>query len=154
MLYGFRIPELNKEVEADPELRPILILTSNSEQNLPDAFLRRCIYYHIPLPDRTRLDEIVRSRIPSISSAQENSMLLDSGLDFFQEVRGLDLRKPPSTAELLNWLQTLEGYGVQPNMKVIDSPEPLQKSLNTLAKTQEDLANLTAWVQDNFLKSS
>ena len=150
----FRIPELNEEVEANPELRPVLILTSNSEQNLPDAFLRRCIYYHIPLPDRTRLADIVRTRIPGISPPQKNSLLLDSGLDFFQKVRELDLRKPPSTAELLNWLQTLEGCGVQPDKKVMDDPEALRKSLSTLAKTQEDLANLTAWVQGTFLKTS
>ena len=112
------------------------------------------VYYHIPLPDRTRLADIVRSRIPGISPTQENSLFLDSGLDFFQEVRGLDLRKPPSTAELLNWLQTLEGYGVQPDEKILDAPEPLRESLSTLAKTKEDRANLTAWVQETFLKSS
>jgi MoxR-like ATPase len=150
----FRIPELNDVVEADPKLRPVLIITSNSEQNLPDAFLRRCIYYHIPLPDRTRLTDIVRKRLPGISHIHESSLLLDSGLDFFYEVQKLGLRKPPSTAELLNWLQTLEGYKVEPTMKVIDAPEPLRKSLSTLAKTQEDLANLTAWVEATFVKSS
>ncbi len=150
----FRIPELNREIEADPELRPVLILTSNSEQNLPDAFLRRCIYYHIPLPDRARLADIVRNRIPGVSPGQKNSFLLDSGLDFFHAVRGLDLRKPPSTAELLNWLQTLEGYGVKPDMKVTEARELLDKSLSTLAKTQEDLKNLTNWVEKTFLTSS
>lgn len=152
----FRIPELDmdEEIEADPSLRPVLVLTSNSEQNLPDAFLRRCIYYHIPLPDRTRLAEIVRSRLPDISPAQANSPLLDSALDFFLEVRELDLRKPPSTAELLNWLQTLEQYGVRQDRKVSDDPEPLEKSLSTLAKTQEDRVYLTNWVQEKFLKGS
>ena len=150
----FRIQELNIEVEADSQFRPVLICTSNSEQNLPDAFLRRCIYYHIPLPGRTRLASIVRSRVPGISPTQENSLLLDSGLDFFHAVRELDLRKLPSTAELLNWLQTLEGYGVQPDQQVKDAPEPLQKSLSTLAKTQEDLAALSRWVYGTFLRSS
>lgn len=150
----FRIPELNREVEADPDLRPVLVLTSNSEQNLPDAFLRRCIYYHIPLPDRARLADIVRRRIPGINPAQENSLLLDSGLDFFQKVRSLDLRKPPSTAELLNWLQTLEGYGVKPEMQVKHARDLLLKSLSTLAKTQEDRKNLTDWVEKTFLQFS
>lgn len=150
----FHIPELNEEVEADPELRPVLVLTSNSEQNLPDAFLRRCIYYHIPLPDRTRLAEIVRSRLSGVSPAQENSLLLDSALDLFHEVRELDLRKPPSTAELLNWLQTLEHYGVDKNRKVTDAPEPLKKSISTLAKTQEDRNMLMTWVQERFAKHS
>jgi MoxR-like ATPase len=142
----FHIPELNDKVEANPELRPVLVLTSNSEQNLPDAFLRRCIYCHIPLPERTRLAEIVRSRLPDISPMQENSPLLDSALDFFQEVRELELRKPPSTAELLNWLQTLEEYGVEQNSQVTKALEPLRKSLSTLAKTQEDRNSLTTWV--------
>jgi MoxR-like ATPase len=85
----FNIPELDlqKDIQADPELRPILILTSNSEQNLPDAFLRRCIYYHIPLPGQTRLADIIRSRLPGVAVTTENTLLLDSALDFFQEVR-------------------------------------------------------------------
>ncbi len=151
----FRIPELNmnKEIEADPALRPVLILTSNSEQNLPDAFLRRCIYYHIPLPNRTRLAEIVRNRLPGVCHTEANSVFLDSGLDFFQEVRDLDLRKQPSTAELLNWLQTLEGYGVTPEQKVQEVQEPLLKSLTTLAKTEEDRVMLNDWVRETFLKS-
>jgi MoxR-like ATPase len=142
----FHIPELNDKVEANPELRPVLVLTSNSEQNLPDAFLRRCIYYHIPLPERTRLAEIVRSRLPDISRMQENSPLLDSALDLFQAVRELELRKPPSTAELLNWLQTLEEYGVPQHSIVTDAPDSLRKSLSTLAKTQEDSATLATWI--------
>lgn len=148
----FYIPELNDDVEADPKLRPVLVLTSNSEQNLPDAFLRRCIYYHIPLPERTRLAEIVRSRLPDISPPQESSLLLDSALDFFQEVRGLELRKPPSTAELLNWLQTLQKYGIPQNSKVTEAPDPLRKSLSTLAKTQEDSNTLATWVDATFPK--
>lgn len=152
----FNIPELDlqEDIQADPELRPILILTSNSEQNLPDAFLRRCIYYHIPLPDRARLADIIRRRLPGTVANSANTVLLDSALDFFHEVRKLGLRKPPSTAELLNWLQTLEGYGVQPDNKVTDRPGPLRKSLTTLAKTQEDLETLTSWVESTVLTSS
>ncbi|WP_413935835.1 AAA family ATPase [Nitrospira sp. BLG_1] len=150
----FSIPELDAKVRTNPKLRPVLILTSNSEQNLPDAFLRRCIYYHIPLPDRRRLAEIIRSRLPGIGATQNNSVLLDSALDFFREVRDLELKKPPSTAELLNWLQTLEHYGVEQNRKVSEAPEPLRKSLSTLAKTQEDRDYLTTWVDKNFLKGS
>lgn len=150
----FSIPELSAKVKTNPELRPVLILTSNSEQNLPDAFLRRCIYYHIPLPDQARLAEIVRSRLPSIGATQDNSVLLDSALDFFREVRDLELRKPPSTAELLNWLQTLEHYGVEQSSNVAEAPESLKKSLSTLAKTQEDREYLTTWVQQTFLKGA
>ncbi len=150
----FRIPELNREVEADPALRPVLILTSNSEQNLPDAFLRRCIYYHIPLPDRERLADIVRSRVPGVTPAKDNSVLLDSGLDFFDEVRGLDLRKPPSTAELLNWFQVLEKSGIPDTAKVREVHEALITSLPTLAKTKDDRDILTEWVRETFLKTT
>ena len=149
----FRIPELNKEVEADPALRPVLIMTSNSEQNLPDAFLRRCIYYHIPLPDRDRLVNIIGKRVPGVTTDQENAVLLDSGLDFFEEVRGLDLRKPPSTAELLNWFQTLEKSGVPVTAKIREVPEALRTSLSALAKTKDDRDNLIQWVDQTFLKS-
>ncbi len=149
----FRIPELNEEVEADPALRPVLIMTSNSEQNLPDAFLRRCIYYHIPLPDRDRLVNIIGKRVPGVTTDQENAVLLDSGLDFFEEVRGLDLRKPPSTAELLNWFQTLEKSGVPVTAKIREVPEALRTSLSALAKTKDDRDNLIQWVDQTFLKS-
>lgn len=148
----FNIPELDARVKANPELRPVLILTSNSEQSLPDAFLRRCIYYHIPLPPKRVLARIVRRRLPEISSVQENSPLLDSAIDFFEYVRGMGLQKPPSTAELLDWLQTLERDGVEHNITVRDAPEPLKKSLSTLAKTQEDRDKLTTWVKETFLK--
>ncbi|MDH5428421.1 MAG: MoxR family ATPase [Nitrospirota bacterium] len=150
----FRIPELNEEVKANPELRPVLILTSNSEQNLPDAFLRRCIYYHIPLPDRHRLAEIVRNRVPGICQGQDNSLLLDSALDMFEEVRKLDLRKKPSTAELLNWLQVLEGYGAKPEEPVKAASDALRNSLSALAKTKEDRPRLMDWVEKTVLASS
>jgi MoxR-like ATPase len=61
---AFRIPELgNPLVRADPEIAPVLVLTSNSERHLPDAFLRRCAYYHIPFPDDERLERIVEARL-------------------------------------------------------------------------------------------
>jgi hypothetical protein len=60
----FRVPELeNRRIDAAEDLLPVLVLTSNSEKNLPDAFLRRCIFYNIPFPDRDRLVEIVTARL-------------------------------------------------------------------------------------------
>ena len=150
----FRIPELNKEVEADPALRPVLIITSNSEQNLPDAFLRRCIYYHIPPQERSQLAKIICNRVPGVTPTQENHVLLDSGLDFFEEVRRLDLRKPPATAELLNWFQILADSGVPVTAKIREIPEVLTTSLPTLAKTKDDRDILTAWVRETFLKTT
>jgi MoxR-like ATPase len=97
----FAIPELGgREVQADPELRPIVVVTSNSERALPDAFLRRCIYYHIPFPDEARLEAIVGARLGLPAEAP----ILADALRVFTRLRGLGLRKPPSTAELINLL--------------------------------------------------
>lgn len=152
-----RVPELgepeieNAGVTADSKLRPVLILTSNSEKNLPDAFLRRCIYYHIPFPDRDRLAEIIRKRVPAYRDRTVRNVLLDSALEFFLRIRALELRKPPSTAELLNWLQSLDQWGASPGQKLEECEGPLKKSLSTLAKTREDLEELTRFVTD-YLK--
>ena len=81
-------------------------------------------------------------------------MLLDSGLDFFEEVRRLDLRKPPATAELLNWFQILADSGVPVTAKIREIPEVLTTSLPTLAKTKDDRDILTAWVRETFLKTT
>lgn len=146
----FRIPELgNEEIKAAEGFHPCLIITSNSEQNLPDAFLRRCIYYHIHPPTREKLIRIIRGRIPTVSPADKNSPLLDSTLDFFEKIhKDLSLRKKPATAELLDWLQTLQGYGVQDSQELHQVSQHLQNSLGTLAKTQEDLAVLHTWVAE------
>jgi MoxR-like ATPase len=137
---SFRIPELRGvEVVADPALRPILVLTSNSEKNLPDAFLRRCIFHHIPFPDRGRLVQIVESRMASFRG---HGALLDSGLDFFFEVRKLNLAKPPSTAELLNWLQALTELGATPDRAHKDFRDRIPRSLSTLAKTPADVQDV------------
>ena len=153
---SFRMTELDNElVTADPELRPILILTSNSEQNLPDAFLRRCIYYHIPSPDKTRLTKIVCNRMANMNESHESCALLDSALDFFIDVQDkVDLTRKPATAELLNWLQALEAYGVSLDMTIMSAPESLKKSLPTLAKTKDDAEKLTKWVESILPQAS
>jgi MoxR-like ATPase len=137
---SFRIPELrNVELTADLALRPVLVLTSNSEKNLPDAFLRRCVFYNIPFPDPGRLVAIVASRLPTFRDGARP--LLDSAIELFLDVRK-NLRRPPSTAELINWLQALREYGAVPEKPVAASPEALRKSASTLAKTREDVDEL------------
>lgn len=145
--FSFRIPELgNEEIVADPSYRPILILTSNSEKNLPDAFLRRCIYYHIPFPDKTRLTEIIRARVQTTNEAPSLTPFLDSALDFFLSIRTIGLQKPPSTAELINWLQTLGEWGADPAQKVTEQISLLGRSLSTLAKNASDLQSLQTYI--------
>jgi len=138
---AFRIPEIgNLELRAERSMRPVLVLTSNSERNLPDAFLRRCVFYNIPFPDRARLADIIQTRLPALKDGA--SPLLDSALDFFLELRQMGLRKPPSTAELINWLHSLVRSGAAPDKPLKAAGEALLKSASTLAKTQDDAAEL------------
>lgn len=140
---SFRIPEAgNAELKAATALRPVLVLTSNSERNLPDAFLRRCIFYNIPFPDRTRLAQIINARLPAFRDGA--SPLLDSALDLFIELREAGLRKPPSTAELINWLQTLLQFGAAPGKPLKASGDALRRSASTVGKTQDDAAELAS----------
>ncbi|MEO8628660.1 MAG: MoxR family ATPase [Betaproteobacteria bacterium] len=146
---AFRIPQLgNVEVQADRALRPVLVLTSNSEKNLPDAFLRRCVFFNIPFPGRARLTEIVQARLSAFRDG--TSALLDSGLDFFLKVREQNLRKPPSTAELINWLQVMVEHGAPANQPLKSSRAAMGKCLSTLAKNKEDVDELAAFVDLYF----
>jgi MoxR-like ATPase len=132
----FRIPELGSVVmRADPELAPILVLTSNSEKDLPDAFLRRCIYFHIPFPDRQTLAEIVSRRLGVYAGG--SSELLERALDLFYRLRDGGLLKPPATAELLDWLLLLRQLAPEGSDPLAD-PELLRSSLSTLVKNAED----------------
>lgn len=150
----FRIPELgNSRIAANPGLRPIVVVTSNSEKSLPDAFLRRCIFYHIPFPDEARLEEIVLARVPSIAAAPR-SMLADV-LEFFDRLRQdrPGLRKRPGTAELIGWVTALLTIGADPSQPLRTQPEPAVRTLSAIAKHAEDQEQTTelfrSWVHEN-----
>lgn len=146
---AFRIPEVaGREVGAPREMRPVLVLTSNSERNLPDAFLRRCVFFNIPFPSPERLAEIVHARLPAL--AQGASPLLDSALQFFIEFRKQGLRKPPSTAELINWLQIMVHAGANAGKPLKASRDALAKSLGALAKTDDDTEALAGFVKSQL----
>jgi len=139
----FRIPELGNElIKANPELQPIVIITSNSEKDLPDAFLRRCVYYNIPFPDRDRLLEIIQNRLGLYSTG--SSRFLDDALDLFCELRAPQsgLRKKPATAELLGWMVTLKQVVPDRENSLNDSKLVL-RTLSSLIKTAEDQARAT-----------
>ena len=90
--------------------RPIVIVTSNAEKELPDAFLRRCIFHYIAFPNRDMMEEIVHAHYPKL---QEE--LLDQALEQFYRLRQRsDLQKKPSTSELLDWVQALSIGGIDP----------------------------------------
>ncbi len=128
----FRIPELSNElVEADPALRPVVVLTSNSEKNLAEAFLRRCVFYYIPFPSRGRLEEIIHRRL---GVALGDDRFLDSALGLFLHLRdpALGLIKTPSTGELLAWVQDLVCGPPTAGDRLVE------RTLCTLIKTKED----------------
>jgi MoxR-like ATPase len=129
----FRIPELgNVKVEADPTLQPIVIITSNSEKDLPEAFLRRCIYYNIPFPEPDRLKEIVSNHLDLAS----DSKFLRDAIALFERLRKSGLRKKPATAELLSWLLALQGFKTEPEIVLTETN--IRQTLSSLIKTTED----------------
>lgn len=135
---SFRVPEINRSFEADHKHRPIIILTSNSEKNLPDAFMRRVVYYHIPFPSATELLYILSRKTEQISQLD-----LDKLIKHFIKIRDLKLKKPPSTAELIYWvllLQKIEFPVSNINEALSwDERSQLLMTYSVLAKNKEDL---------------
>ena len=134
----FRIPEMgNRKVEADLKLPPLVVITSNSEKDLPDAFLRRCVYYNIPFPSRERMREIVSNRLGKYVAG--TSAFVDDALDLFFALRQAPggLRKNPSTAEMLGWMLALKdmaGNAENP----LTQPDLALRTLSNLVKTTAD----------------
>ena len=137
----FRVPELRRQepiaVSRDPKLRPVLILTSNSEKHLPDAFLRRCIYYDIPFPSRDELWAIVDAHLEETARARRAQF--SEALDFFEDLRRSEtgLKKRPATAELLDWLRVLN-QNCDPDRSLAEQEEQVLHSLSALIKNKED----------------
>ncbi|MDZ7995936.1 MAG: MoxR family ATPase [Nostoc sp. EfeVER01] len=136
----FRVPELgNVAIETNPELQPIIIITSNSEKDLPDAFLRRCIYYNVPFPEKERLREIVTNRL-DLDPHRSNDFLT-TALDLFYKLRhsSSGLRKKPTTAELLGWMIALREISFPKDAEnPLKNPELALPTLSNLIKRAED----------------
>ena len=125
---SFYIPETKETIKA--KHRPIVIITSNSERELPDPFLRRCVFHYIDFPAQELMEEIVHVHFPKI----ENKLLREA-LKKFYWIREFDmLRKKPSTSELIDWLQALILGGIP--VKDVEKEIPF---LGTLLKKQEDI---------------
>lgn len=135
---AFVIPELNAEISAPKEMRPVVILTSNSEKALPDAFLRRCVYYHMPELGRDELLNIAAARIPDLP---RDSALLGDAVDLFEKARRLRLRKKPGAAELIGFALALRrlDYDSTDSLKPADE-NWARRALVTLFKSQDDQA--------------
>jgi MoxR-like ATPase len=124
----FIISETNDEVIAKE--RPVVIITSNNEKELPDAFLRRCVFHFIDFPDPELMKRIVRVHHPKID--QE---LVDQAVVAFYELRTVPrIRKRPSTSELVDWIAVLQRAGVGRDRFVRELP-----FLGVLLKKEQDL---------------
>jgi MoxR-like ATPase len=146
----FRVAEIGDDYLAAPDDKaPIVLITSNSEKQLPDAFLRRCVFHHIEPPDDERLAQIAAARLPAYRGRPR---LLGDAVAFFQSVRdeALGLSKKPSTAELLNWLDVMVGSGAKLDRPLKGQPDGVADAcLGALCKTVDDRVavaeRLTAW---------
>ena len=119
---------------------PVVVLTSNSERDLPDAFLRRCIFYYIPFPDKDRLIEILKRRVPLSSFGPD---MLANAVERFEEIRSRVKRKKPSTEELISWVRVLDRLGIDPKNPKAGQAEALAFTYCTLVKSKEDLVDLS-----------
>lgn len=124
----FYIHETKRTVKA--KHRPIVMITSNAEKELPDAFLRRCIFHYIDFPDAELMEEIIRTHYPDVEAN-----LLQNAMEVFYEIRSMrDIRKKPSTSELIDWINALQLGGI--------SAEQLKEKLpfvGVIVKKDEDL---------------
>jgi MoxR-like ATPase len=124
----FYISETKEEIAA--QKRPVVMITSNAEKELPDAFLRRCVFHFIEFPDRELMARIVRVHHPDLETK-----LLERALACFYDLRDLaTLRKRPSTSELIDWITALRRAGL--STKDLDASLPL---LGVLLKREQDL---------------
>ena len=147
---SFEVPELGyvdkKRIATKAAFRPLVILTSNSEKNLPDAFLRRCVYFHIEFPNSDQLAEIMRRKTSNLKEGEIAQII-----QHFQAVRKQCQRKKPATAELLQWMLVLEQLHEsealsidQLNQLEGEQKTILQDSYSVLVKDEEDLKNVKA----------
>jgi MoxR-like ATPase len=140
--YRFEIRELaaERQIARDSNRVILVIMTSNSEKNLPEPFLRRCVFYHIPFPSEAQLMEIVLSQFGAQSPIAREELI-----QHFGRIREHAVRKRPATAELLAWLQVLEMHDFfkdNPDFTRLTNEQEriLRFSYSVLIKTREDLA--------------
>ncbi|WP_394225223.1 AAA family ATPase [Paracoccus marcusii] len=130
----FHVYETGETVRAAH--RPVVIITSNNEKELPDAFLRRCFFHYIRFPDSATLRAIVEVHHPGLKPR-----LLDSALSQFMELRDVPgLKKKPSTSEFLDWLKLILAEDLSPEDLARDPATMLPKLHGALLKNEQDVA--------------
>lgn len=127
----FYIHETKRTVKA--KHRPIVIITSNAEKELPDAFLRRCIFHYIDFPNAELMEEIVKTHYPDVEEK-----LLKDAMEVFYWIRSIkDIRKKPSTSELIDWINALQVGGIPTDRLREELP-----FVGVVVKKDEDLETL------------
>ncbi len=130
----FYVYETQKTIRA--KQRPLIIITSNNEKELPDAFLRRCFFHYISFPDKETMEQIVAVHFPDIKKN-----LLKEAMDVFfglREIQGL--KKKPSTSELLDWLKLLLAEDIPPEaLRDKDDKKSLPPLYGALIKNEQDV---------------
>lgn len=140
---SFRIIETGRVIKA--KTRPIVIITSNNEKELPDAFLRRCVFHYIEFPDEELMRRIVNVHHPNI---EEN--LLNQVLKKFYELRSINtLKKKPSTSELIDWIAVLLRFGITEKRLAEEIP-----FLGSLIKKEQDLVELDRVTQQGAYETA
>ena len=138
----FTIAETGDEIVARE--RPVVLITSNNEKELPDAFLRRCVFHFIDFPDPELMKRIVKVHHPDVDRS-----LVDQAVVAFYQLRELPrLRKRPTTSELVDWIAVLRRSGVGRERLVRELP-----FLGVLLKKEQDVELLTAAKKSGFWKS-
>jgi MoxR-like ATPase len=146
---SFKVKETRWNFDVDRSLAPIVIVTSNQERTLPDAFLRRCVFFYISFPEMEELREIVRRRLrgdsqppeaassPSLKPTEE---MVQAAVARFGEIRKDDqLLKKPATAELISWIRVLTRKKFAPGDLTRKNHPGLAATYTALLKTREDL---------------
>lgn len=129
----FHVYETGETIEA--KHRPIIIITSNNEKELPDAFLRRCFFHYIRFPDADTMREIIKVHHPDIKD-----ILLTEALTQFYEIRDTQgLKKKPSTSEVIDWLKLLLAEDLSPEDLKRDGVNALPKLHGALLKNEQDV---------------
>ena len=130
----FYVYETNETIKA--EIRPIVIITSNNEKELPDAFLRRCFFHYIKFPDEDTMRAIIDVHFPGLKGK-----LVQEALSIFYEIREVPgLKKKPSTSELLDWLKLLLSEDISPETLREKDPTKLIPPLHgALLKNEQDV---------------
>ena len=129
----FYVYETRETVKADN--RPVVIITSNNEKELPDAFLRRCFFHYIRFPDEETMEKIIAVHFPEIKKR-----LLKEAMDIFFTIREVNgVKKKPSTSELLDWIKLLLAEDIDPEALRGDATKAIPKLHGALLKNEQDV---------------